>query len=50
MWPNLQFAVDLAILTEETLNEKLHFVCSVSRSENWTAFSCNKFEDQTFMW
>ena len=29
MWPNLQFPTDLVIFTEEILNEKLHFLCSV---------------------
>ena len=30
MWPNLQFSADLVTFTEEILNEKLHFLCSVS--------------------
>ena len=30
MWPNPQFAADLVIFTEEVLNEKLQFSCSVS--------------------
>ena len=29
MWPNPQFPVDLVIFTEEILNGKLHFLCSV---------------------
>ena len=29
MWPNPQFPVDLVAFTEEILNEKLHFLCSV---------------------
>ena len=30
MWPNLQFSADLFKFTEEILNGKLHFLCSVS--------------------
>ena len=30
MWPNPQFPVDLVTFTEEILNGKLHFLCSVS--------------------
>ena len=29
MWPNLQETADLIIFTEEILNGKLHFLCSV---------------------
>ena len=29
MWPNPQFSADLATFTEEMLNGKLHFLCSV---------------------
>ena len=29
MWPNPQFPVDLVTFTEEFLNAKLHFMCSV---------------------
>ena len=29
MWPNPQFPADLVIFTEEILNGKLHFLCSV---------------------
>ena len=32
MWPNPQFPAGLVIFTEETLNEKLHFLCSVTSS------------------
>ena len=28
MWSNTQFPADLVIFTEETLNGKLHFLCS----------------------
>ena len=30
MWPNPQFPTDLVTFTEEILNGKLHFLCSVS--------------------
>ena len=30
MWANLQETADLATFTEEILNGKLHFLCSVS--------------------
>ena len=29
MWPNPLFLADLVTFTEEILNEKLHFLCSV---------------------
>ena len=29
MWPNLQFPADLVLFTEEILNGKLRFLCSV---------------------
>ena len=29
MWPNPQFPADLVTFTEEILNGKLHFLCSV---------------------
>ena len=28
MWPNPQFPADLVTFTEESLNGKLHFLCS----------------------
>ena len=31
MWPNPQVPADLVTFTEEILNEKLHFLCSVVR-------------------
>ena len=31
MWPNRQIPVDLVTFTEEILNGKLHFLCSVDR-------------------
>ena len=30
MWPNPQFTTDLLTFTEEILNGKLHFMCSVT--------------------
>ena len=33
MWPNPQETVDLVTFTEEILNGKLYFLCSVIRSE-----------------
>ena len=32
MWPNPQETADLVTFTEETLNGKLHFLCSVNHS------------------
>ena len=29
MWPNPQETADLVTFTEETLNEKIHFLCAV---------------------
>ena len=33
MWPDPQFPADLVTFTEETLNGKLHFLCSVTLEE-----------------
>ena len=30
MWPNPQFPADLVTFTEEIINGKLHFLCSVT--------------------
>ena len=35
MWPNPQFSTDLVIFTEEILNGKLHFLCSVCFLKNF---------------
>ena len=35
MWPNPQFTADLFTFTEETLNGKLHFLCSDSTDLAW---------------
>ena len=32
MWPNPQLPVDLVTFTEENLNGKLHFLCSVKKN------------------
>ena len=42
MRPNLQFLVDLVTFTEEMLNEKLHFLCSMCGPEcrNIPAIAC----------
>ena len=36
MWPNPQKTADLIIVTEEILNGKLHFLCSVWETEDFT--------------
>ena len=33
MWPNSQETADLVTVTEEILNEKLHFLCSAHFKE-----------------
>ena len=33
MWPNAQFSPDLVTFTEEMLNGKFHFLCSVNPGE-----------------
>ena len=33
MWPNSQFSADLVTFTEEIINGKLHFLCSVCCSK-----------------
>ena len=33
MWPNPQFPADLVTFTEEVLNGKLYFMCSVFNAE-----------------
>ena len=35
MWPNPQFPPDLVTFTEEMLNGKLHFLCSVMSGCFW---------------
>ena len=34
MWPNPQETADLVTFTEEILNEKFHFLCSVDQAFN----------------
>ena len=48
VWPNMSFCADLVKFTEEILNGKLHFLCSVClgfSDEFWGAFSveCKEF-------
>ena len=38
MLPNLQFPLDLVIFTEEILNGKLHFLCSVRQTIHLNIF------------
>ena len=43
MWPNPQFPEDLVKFTEEILNEKFHFLRSVSRIQLvWVEVNQNK--------
>ena len=54
MWPNPQFPTDLVTFTEETLNGKLHFLCSESfyrMPENlWKLCISTKFRHQDIRW
>ena len=43
MWPNPQETADLVTFTEEILNEKLHFLCSVLQEEKLQNFQGVKF-------
>ena len=36
MWPNPQETADCVTFTEEILNGKLHFLCSVERDGNYS--------------
>ena len=38
MWPNLQFPADLVTFTEQILNRKLHFLCSVCKLSQFSIF------------
>ena len=43
MLPNRQVVADLVIFTEEVLNRKLHFLCSVKTSSKiWSPFCRRK--------
>ena len=35
MYPNLQFSTNLVTFTEEIINKKLHFLCSVNLSKQF---------------
>ena len=39
MWTNPQEAADLVTFTEEILNGKLHFLCSVCTGVNFRGFT-----------
>ena len=39
MWPNPQFPTDLVTFTEEILNGKPHFFCTVSHTRTWMKLS-----------
>ena len=39
MWLNAQFSADLVTFTEEILNGKLHFLCSVIRRSSLEVYS-----------
>ena len=41
MWPNPQVTADLVTFTEEILNGKLHFLCSVSINDVTELHYCN---------
>ena len=41
MWPNLQFPVDLVTFTEEILNVKIHFLCSVRYFQGPSYATCH---------
>ena len=43
MWPNPQFPADLVKCTEETLNGKVHFLCSEMNCNQITIDMCLKF-------
>ena len=39
MWLNAQFSADSVTFTEEILNGKLHFLCSVSQRSSLEVYS-----------
>ena len=47
MWPNPQETADLATLTEEILNEKLHFLCNVDSHESYGKSKINPMKIQS---
>ena len=53
MWPNAQETADLVTFTEEILNGKLHFLCSVDSYyelafKPFLSFSMNRKQESTF--
>ena len=44
----MQFPADLVTFTEEILNEKLHFLCSVSSSLKWLHTPCTPKTNKSF--
>ena len=50
MWPNPQDTADLGTFTEEILNGKLHFLCSVKAGKwLWKKFSLKKLSEFVFI-
>ena len=43
MWPNTQFPADLVTFTEEILNGKLYFLCSVNVYLGTTMVSARRY-------
>ena len=45
MWPNSQFPTDLVMFTEEILNGKFQFLCSITKSKfrHQSVFADRKF-------
>ena len=41
MWPNPQESADLVTFTQEILNEKLHFLCSVHSADSKDTYFTN---------
>ena len=51
MWPNPQETADMVKFTEEILNRKLHFLCSVQDFYQFiTKLLMIKFYDQILLW
>ena len=46
MLPNPQFPADLVIFTEEILNVKLHFLCSVTNYHNLSLYRLSSDPDE----
>ena len=48
MWPNPQFPADLVTSTEEILNGKLNFLCSVNSTSVFKMFTNTEFHVRRF--